>query len=557
MGAYDLKSVKLPVFTGRVLAATARALANPAIRALMMPKLLKDAGIIKLRGLSPEEVPTYTPLVPPKGKKGKKEAAIELAELAENTGAAPGATVASLARAFREGGVSPETVAEKALSAISDHKNGNRSMHWFIAVNTDDVIEQARESARRIGSGKALSILDGVPVAVKDEVDVAGYPTTVGTNFLGRSPAAGDATIVARLRAAGAVILGKANMHEIGISTSGQNVHFGAVRNPFDPGRDTGGSSSGSASAVAAGLCPIAVAADGGGSIRVPAALCGQVGLKPTYGRVSEHGAAPLCWSVAHLGPIGATVADVAAMYQAVAGPDPADGNTGVQPAVSLEGWAEKDLSGLRLGVFTPWFEHATPDVVSVCRKILSGLVDAGAEVVEVELPGLDEMRIAHAVTILSEMAASMENHPGAFGSFGPAVRVNLMAGRAFSSADYVKSQRLRTRAIAMFAEVYEKVDALITPAAAMTAPEVPEEGDRYGWSDLSTVTELMRYVYPGNFAGLPAISFPAGYDGRGLPVGMQAMGSWWQEAKLLRIARAAEGLVERRRPKVFTDLLG
>ncbi|MEW5734745.1 MAG: amidase [Thermodesulfobacteriota bacterium] len=556
MKAYDLSSVTLPVMTGRVLATAAKILENPAARALLLPKLLNDAGITKLRSLCPEEVPTGSPLVAPVGKKAKKGADLSVEDLKQNSGQCPGATVADLALAFREGRISPETVAEKALSAISDSKTGNRAMHWFVTVNSDDVLAQARESARRIGSGKPLSVLDGIPVAVKDEVDVKGYPTTVGTSFLGKSPAPRDSFIVGRLRAAGAVILGKANMHEIGINPSGQNVHYGAARNPFDPERDTGGSSSGPAGAVAGGLCPIAVAADGGGSIRIPAALCGQVGLKPTYGRVSENGAAPLCWSVAHLGPIGATVADVAAMYQVVAGHDPEDANTAAGPPVSLAGWDAPDLSGLRLGIMSPWFDHAQPAVVSACRKMLAGLADAGAKIVEVEIPGLDEMRIAHAVTILSEMAASMENHPRDFSRFGPTVRVNLIVGKAFSSADYVKAQRLRTRALRSFSAAFEKADVLMTPATAITAPAIPPDGDRYGWSDLSTVTELMRYAFPGNFTGVPAISFPAGYDDRGLPIGIQAMAPWWEEALLLRVARIGEKLVERRRPKVFTDLL-
>ena len=175
----------------------------------------------------------------------------------------------------------------------------------MIAVNRDDVMKQAREATQRIKAGKPLSIFDGVPVAVKDELDMVPYPTTVGTSFLGKSPAKEDATVVARMRAAGALLVGKTNMHEIGINVTGLNPHHGTTRNPYNTDHFTGGSSSGSATAVAAGLVPVAIGADGGGSIRIPASFCGVFGLKPTFGRVSEHGAAPLCWSVAHRRTVG------------------------------------------------------------------------------------------------------------------------------------------------------------------------------------------------------------------------------------------------------------
>ncbi|MCA9929975.1 MAG: amidase, partial [Anaerolineales bacterium] len=484
------------------------------------------------------------------------EAPVGFEDWPENGRSLPFHTINDYARAYRAGAVTPVDVAERVLAAIRSSDEGDLPLRLFIANDEADLMAQARAAAERIQAGRPLSLLDGVPVAVKDELDQAPYPTTVGTAFLGKQPATEDATVVARLRAAGALLIGKANMHEIGINPNGLNVHYGIVRNPYDRLRDSGGSSSGSTAAVAAGICPVAVGADGGGSVRIPAALCGMVGLKATFGRVSEHGAAPLDWSVAHIGPIGASVADVALAYSIMAGPDPKDPMSQGQTAVSLKDWTNPDLTGVRLGVYRPWFEHAEPAVVAANEAMLAQLTAAGATVHEVEIPWLDEIRIAHAITILSEMAAGMSPYSEHMRDFGAATRVNLAMGRAFTSGDYLQAQRLRTRALRSFADVYAQVDVMVTPTTAVTAPLIPANGESAGWSDLSTVTELMRFATSGNLTGLPAISVPVGYDAAGLPIGMQLMGRHWQEHLLLQLAYVVEQVVERKRPSTFYDIL-
>ena len=558
-GTYDLKSVKLPRLTGGGLSLMVAALENGLLRPLITPSLLKSGGITGFRALSPEESPTVFPIFFV-DKKAAPEEGPDLGALNKIEGRAAAAmpfrTARDYTQAYKEGKANPEDVAKKALDAIKQADVGSLKLRPFIAVKEGDVIQQARSSAERWKDRKPLSVLDGVPVAVKDEVDMAPYPTTVGTKFFGRAPAKHDATAVARLRAAGALLLGKANMHEIGINPDGLNVNFGSTRNPYNPKHDTGGSSSGSATSVAAGICPIAVGADGGGSIRIPASHCGVVGLKPTFGRVSEYGAAPLCWSVAHLGPIAATVEDTAIGYACMAGPDAKEPNSLHQPAVVLEQWNKTDLKGIRLGVYRPWFEHASPEVVRACDNLLEKLASSGAQVKQIVVPGLDTMRVAHAITIASEMAGSMGNYPEHSKDFGEEVRVTLGLGRVFTAGDYIKAQRIRTRAMSVFKEIYRDVDAIITPSAGITGPEVTLGDAQGGWSDLSSTFEVMRFAFPGNLAGLPAISFPAGYDSIGLPIGMQAMGRWWEEDLLLRIAFNAEKLVERRKPMVFFDLL-
>lgn len=561
MTKYELQSLDLPKLTGRPLQAFAAAMDNTTMRAMLLGRLLEQGGIPKLRDRKLDEAPTLYPSLttPPAAERPLLTSMELLAQSAADLPARAGAvfaTTADYAAAYRRGEATPPDVAQRVIDSIAGSDRGEKPLRLFIASDAQDVMRQAHAAAQRLREGRPLSIFDGVPVAVKDEIDMTPYPTTLGTSFLGKSPVERDSTLVGLLRAAGALLIGKANMHEIGINPNGLNVHHGIVRNPYHRDHDPGGSSSGPAAAVAAGLCPVAIGADGGGSIRVPAAHCGLVGLKATFGRISETGVPPLTWSMGHVGPIGATVADVALAYALIAGPDPLDGRTHTQPPVTLDGWTNTDLSGVRLGVYRRWFEHAAPEVVAANERVLGELIERGARLVEIEIPELDEMRIAHVVTILSEMVNNMDHYPENRTDFGPAVRINLALARAFTAADYVQAQKMRTRALRIFAGLFQKVDAVVSPTTAVTAPPIPANGWPYGWSDLSTETEVMRFVFPGNLTGLPAISFPAGYDSGGMPIGMQVMGRHWEENLLLRIAYAAEQVVERKRPSVFFDLL-
>jgi Asp-tRNA(Asn)/Glu-tRNA(Gln) amidotransferase A subunit family amidase len=548
MPDYELQSLKLPKLTGLGLKAFTAAVENPLSRALLLDSLLENGGIPRLRRIILDEAPTLYPLVTPPAWV-PETVSFEPGPHSQNF---PYHTARDYAAAYRQGGLSPLVVAESLLAAIAASDQGEAPLRAFMPVNRPDLLAQAKASAERFAAGRPLGPLDGVPVAVKDEVDMLPYPTTVGTAFMGRSPAAQDSTVAARLRATGALMVGKTNMHEIGINPNGFNAHYGSVRNPFDPACDTGGSSSGSAAAVAAGLVPIAIGADGGGSIRIPAGLCGVVGLKATFGRVSEFGAAPLCWSVAHLGPLTASVEDAALAYSIVAGPDRHEPNSLLQPPPTLTGWNLPDLKGVRLGIYPQWFEHASPEVVQVCRAMVEQLKAAGAELREVVIPGLDDMRVAHAVTILSEMAVAMKKYRAQRPLMGAAVRLSLVIGDVATASDYLQAQRVRTRAMAAFSQVFQQVDAILTPATALAAQPILASGLPDGWSDLGTDTEMMRYVFPSNFTGNPAISFPAGYNSRGLPIGMQAIGRHWEEHLLLRLAYTAEQAMTRRQPARF-----
>jgi Asp-tRNA(Asn)/Glu-tRNA(Gln) amidotransferase A subunit family amidase len=556
---YDLKSIKLPYLSGGLLKLFV-ALVDGPLGGLLTPSLLDSAGINWLRKQVVDENPTPQPLHF-SGAPATKDAAVPQKEWPKTSPCkASGfhfATVLDYATAYRDGTTTPEEVARKLLEAIEASNSATPPLRAMIEVHRDDILRQAREATARIQAHKPLSLFDGVPVAVKDELDVTGYHTTVGTSFLGKAPAIEDATIVARMRAAGALLIGKTNMHEIGINVTGLNPHYGTTRNPYNTDHYTGGSSSGSATAVAAGLVPVALGADGGGSIRIPASFCGVFGLKSTFGRVSEHGAAPLCWSVAHNGPIADTATDLALAYAVMAGPDLRDPNSLHQPLPTLDDWDKPNLKGLKLGVYWPWFRHADPEVVAACESMLKQFEARGAEISEIVIPNLEMNRVAHTVTIISEMAQAVSTwHKEHHREHGLDVRLTLDLGRSVTSLDYIQAQRVRTRMIAHFKNAFEQVDAILTPTTGIVAPPILKGALPDGESDLSKTADIMRFATAANMTGFPAITFPAGYTQSGLPIGMQAIGRAWEESLLLRIAVNAEEVVERKAPMVWYGIL-
>ncbi|RMF17038.1 MAG: amidase [Gammaproteobacteria bacterium] len=539
MSAYNLRRLRAPRLAGRALKSLVTALDSPLTRRLIEQTLLREAGLPAFRKLDLTE----SPLMMPRNLEATSgfhsgglpvSRALEALEASPSKAGLP--TILDFVQAYRSGACRPSDVAHRVIERLKAlDESGNSPV---IAWNPQAIEALARESDARWAAGHPLSLLDGVPVAVKDEIDLVPYTTTVGTNVYGQDGSArDDATVCARLRQAGALFIGKTHMHEIGIGVTGQNAHYRPSRTPWNPQHFTGGSSSGSAAAVALGLCPVALGADGGGSIRIPAALCGLTGLKPTWGRVSEYGAFPLCASVAHIGPMTLTPDDAAIVYSVIAGRDVMDPNTLEQPAPTLS-WP-KDLGGLKVGLFSPWFSDADPAVVQACHLKAEHMKRLGAEVREVALDDLESVRIAHAITIASEMLMSVytdfNRRPDAF---GPDTRLNLSMARAFSSADYLRAQQVRQRLMDQMNRVFRQVDILITPTTAMTAPPIRESVQPEGESDLRTLSALMRYAFVGNLGGHPALTLPAGLDDQGLPIGLQLMANHWQEDRLLGVAR-------------------
>jgi len=557
--SYDLKKIKAPHVKGLAMHAFTLAIENSVLRALLLPGLLRDAGFDGFRARRLDEEPSVHPSLPRNQDAGSEGPPMVAPE--GQQGPIPEQsfrflTCNDFVTAYREGRSDPEQVAKNVIAAIAAGDALQPAMRTMIAAQEEDILKQARASAERYRQGSTLGPLDGVPVAVKDETDQAPYPTTVGTSFK-NDPVLVDSGVVERLRARGAMLIGKANMHEIGLGVTGLNTHHGTARNPYQPDHHTGGSSSGSAAAVASGLCPIAVGADGGGSIRIPSSFCGVVGLKATYGRITEFGAAPLCWSLAHMGPIAATARDCALGYWALAGPDPRYEAGLGQPAPHLQDFDELDLTGLRIGVFRPWFEDADDELVRSCQKLLDHLQSMGAQLAEVEIPELELARLAHTISITSEMVTSLEGEYAQNRSrFGLDIRTNMAISRTFTGRDYVRAQQARTRVSAIFARVLEGVDVIATPTTGITAPAIHPGALSHSESNLTALGAIMRFAFPANLTGLPAITFPAGYDEGGMPIGIQFMGRPWAEHTLLRLAHAGEQHVLRAMPQVHFPLL-
>lgn len=549
---YRRDPVKAPRVAGLALKAFVAALESPA-GGPVADKLLADSGLLRFRA-QPVDAPPLPPALPhpqPLPSAAPPEAMASAAVAAD----APNdrETVAAFGRAYREG-LSPTTVVGRIEEAVRRF-TGDR-MGFFIARKPDELARDAESSAARHKAGAPRSVLDGVPVVIKDELDIAGYVTTLGTSFR-KEVAAADSTIVARLKAAGALVVGKGNMNEIGINPIGLNPHWGVCRNPWNSAHITGGSSSASAATVAAGLCPISIGADGGGSIRIPAALCGVVGLKATHGRIPETGVPPLCWTPGHAGPLGLTVADVAAAYAIVAGPDGHDVSSERQPPPSLVDLDKGDLQGLRLGICRPYFEDADADVVKACREAVKALEARGAVVRELPPPDLNRILWSHATIILSEMATAMRDEVDReSGRFAYDSRTNLALARRFTALDYVHALRHRHAITVETLRQLHDVDVIVTPTTASTAPDIPESTLPDGESNLVVTDALMRFIRIGNLSGFPAISVPCGFGAAGLPIGLQLMGRPWEEHLLLRMARVVEAASESRTPRHHTTLL-
>ncbi len=578
--AYDIKPLRAPTVSGATLLLMGRLMESRLFGAPLAAKFFKAAGIERFRSTRIDADPLYYPrrdavlAVPGGDDRGTND----VPAIVEPEPAPPGdagfryPTMYDYAAAYRDGSLDPVTVAKRFIHVLEHQERGNPPLYAFVAWKAEEIMQQAEESLRRIREGAPRSIFEGVPIAVKDEFDQRGFPTTLGTSFLVRNAAGNDATVVAKLRAAGALLVGKTNMHEIGLGVTGLNPFYGTPVNPYAPWRYPGGSSSGSGSVVGSGLCPAAVGADGGGSIRIPSAFCGVFGLKPTYGRISSHGEGPLVWSVGSVGPIAATARDLAIMYQLMAGPDPRQPATLGQPPATIDGF-DGDVEGLRIGIFQPWFEDGADNVVTTVRALLHQFTQAGAELVDVEVPHLDQLRTAHLVTITSEMASAFQPYYRDHHSdFGNDIRATMALAQRLTSRDYVRAQMARRIAMRDWDRIWETVDVVATPTTAILPPRLPKDRLLSGVSDLGTMSKIMRFATPANMLGLPAISVPAGFitarsrrfwleqdehddDGNvysQVPVGLQFIGPHWSEPLLLRLARVSEEMVERPRPRVY-----
>ena len=581
---YDLRPVHGARVAGRVLKTLAIAIRIPLIRGLIGRFVLWQLGVYRFRKSRPSGEALMHPVHPNFRQQSKKEALKSIQDFFDSVKNKHSAsskiirpktqkstksqvrksieregveTVFDFHQAYLEGITTPSQVAQRFLDVVRSMEESAVPLKPMVEWDSKEILKQAEISTKRFEKGKPLGILDGVPVAVKDEIDLLPYKTMAGTRFYTKTTPLQDSTAVSRLRRAGALMVGKSSMHELGMGVTGLNTDCGTARNPHHPDHYPGGSSSGSAVAVASGICPLALGMDGGGSIRIPASLSGVVGLKTTWGRISRSGTAPLSWSVSTMGPLGATVEDVAAGYVKIAGPDESDEWTKQQPEIHLQGFYESRLEGIRLGWFPDWFHHSKPEVANAVKNMFPVLREAGATLHEISIPKLDAVHLSLIITIITEMRSSLESFseqwksPLCFENF-----INLRIAKLLRGEDYLKAQRIRAEAIDNFRNIFQQVDALITPTTACTAPMISEDAMGAGESDLAATNELMRFITSANLTGLPAISLPVGYDGKGLPIGMQLMSGAWQESLLLRLAYFLEQSVERKMPMLHFSLL-
>ncbi|KAL8205139.1 hypothetical protein R6Q57_008690 [Mikania cordata] len=416
-------------------------------------------------------------------------------------------------------------------------------MPLLISFDPHQVRKQAAASTQRFDQGNPLSILDGIFMAVKDDIDCYPLPTKGGTTWLHDIRLVKkDGVSVSRLKSCGVIFVGKANMHELGMGVTGLNPHHGTPRNPHDPQRYTGGSSSGSAAIVASGICPAALGSDAGGSIRIPASLCGVVGLKTTYGRTDMRGTSCGPGTVEVIGPIASSVDDVMLVYAAMLGSSPADKTSLRPPNPCLPNLSSNEssiaINPMRLGKYTEWFDDVnSPDISAVCGRVLTSLSEMhGCEIVEITIPELQQMRVAHAVSYGCESLCSLvpEFQERKFQKLALDSRINLALFQSFTASDYVAAQRLRQRLMLYHMEIFKKVDIIVTPSTGMTAPMIDPSALDCGESDLEVTGSLMKFAATANVLGFPAISVPVGYDKQGLPIGLQLMGRPWCEATIL-----------------------
>jgi len=448
-------------------------------------------------------------------------------------------SLAQVSHEIRHRRVSPLEATEACLARIADRDG---LLNSFLTLCAESAVSEAADRTAELAAGRWRGPLHGVPIALKDLICTAGVRTTSGSASLRDHVPDRDATVVRLLREAGAIVLGKLNMHEHAFGVTNINPHFGACRNPRNTEHMTGGSSGGSAAAVAAELCYGALGSDTGGSIRCPAALCGIVGIKPTYGRVSRSGVLPLSWSLDHVGPMTRTVEDAALMLEAMSGYDPHDATSARRAAPPFAFLADGGVQGLRLALPREHFwRPAHPEVRDAVLRTAASLERAGAVVEEISLPSMEYAAVAQFFVLCAEAAAYHRDAFAArFSDYGKDVRLRIMQGLCMTGTEYLDAQRVRSLVRREFLDTLQRFDAFLTPTVPIPAPRLDQTEVAVDGISAPLLFFMMRNTFPFNLTGLPAVSVPCGLAG-GMPVGLQIAGRPWDEATLLRIAQEVE----------------
>src|SRR6266404_3773685 len=468
-------------------------------------------------------------------------------------------TVESTRTAIVERQVTATALAESFYKKIDAD---DRDIHAYLTLCRERALAKAAEIDRLADRGDALPPLAGVPLAIKDVMVTRGVRSTAGSKILEHYVPPYDCTAVARLEAAGAIVLGKANCDEFAMGSSNENSAYSAVRNPRDTSRVPGGSSGGSAAAVAAGTAVAALGSDTGGSIRQPAAFCGVVGLMPTYGRVSRYGLIAFASSLDHIGPLTKSVSDAALILQQIAGRDPMDSTSADVPVPDYSAEIEQPVKGLRVGVPIEYFaEGLDPEVRSAVEAAIQKLATAGCQVVPISLPHTKYAIPTYYVVATAEASSNLARYDGVrYGyrspesatlsamyrrsrdeGFGPEVKRRIMLGTyalsaGYYDAYYLKAQRVRTLLTRDFEEAFQKVDAIITPTTPTPAFKLGEKSD-----DPVSMYLADIYTVTADLVGVPGISVPCGVTKAKLPIGVQVLGKHFDESTVFRLGHAVE----------------
>ncbi|KAL6523081.1 hypothetical protein OROHE_016376 [Orobanche hederae] len=445
--------------------------------------------------------------------------------------------IVDYAKAYTSGETTSIMIANRLIAYVRESSSRQMQMSFFINFYEEDILKQARESTLRYKRGEPISVLDGVPIAIKDEIDCMPYPTTGGTKWMHKvRECKHDACCVSRLRSCGAIIVGKTNMHELGAGLSGINPHYGPARNPYNKSKIAGGSSSGSAAVVAAGLCPVALGVDGGGVL-------------------------PVNYTIGMVGILAATVEDALITYAAIAGD--LSSNHSHQPKVGLPllKSANYASSYIKMARYGKWFDDCTDDIRVCCSNTLSKLsANYGWTTVEVTIPEIEAMRLSHYITIGSECSNSIATYLEKLDKteLGWDVRVGLSVYGSFHSHEYLNAQKMRYRQLKFHQKIFSIADVIVTPTVGVTAYTIQDDTLKTGELDYINGASLVRYQIAGNFLGLPAVTVPVGYDKSGLPIGLQFIGKPWSESLLIYIASAVQAICISgcKKPEVFCDML-
>ncbi len=504
------------------------------------------------------EVPSLTHSVPPPCFSEKENKSI-LNSILGRIKKYPNCTSSShYYNAYKSGQTTPLEIAHTVLAAIEDSNRGEKALRAIVSFNRELILSMAEASTERWKNGSQLSVIDGVPISVKEDIPVEGYSCTCGTTFVPNcvTKLGKTSLTVQKLVDDGAIIIGLTNMPRLGCNSVGScenNVH-GQPRNPHNTNFFSGGSSSGCAVSVAAGLCPISVGGDGGGSGRVPAAVCGVYALKCTHGLMStdveSYGS---LFSFSVKSPLTSSPFDLAVYIEAVCDKKSALDFTVLSESLS-------SLSGLTIGVYSDWTENADKETVVVFKDAIEKMKRLGAEVKDIKIPELEEIRVAHTITSVTELSSIMgEDVTNHFSELGPGAILISVMGRCFSAIESTNAMKQRTRTIKALKSIFTEVDVIATPTAGCPIPRItPEYLTVHGAFDGEAIGKLETFTFLASFTGLPAITIPVGSLGENLPVGLQLIAPWYHDLDLIKYALAIEdsGIFPRPNPDKSYDII-